>query len=94
MKAQAAGHLAEASVSPFIGEQVDIARVNAEIARAKMERDILKKRGGGDREGAAVRYAFIKRQRTVWPIIAQCSVLGVRVHRLGRYKRTSRNSDL
>ena len=43
MKAQAAGHLAEASVSPFIGEQVDIARVNAEIARAKMERDIQKK---------------------------------------------------
>ena len=43
MKAQAAGRLGEASAKPFNAEQVEIARLKAELARVKMERDILKK---------------------------------------------------
>ena len=43
MKAQAAGQLGETSAKPFNAEQVEIARLKAELARVKMERDILKK---------------------------------------------------
>ena len=43
VKAQAAGRLGEASAKPFNAEQVEIARLKAELARVKMERDILKK---------------------------------------------------
>ena len=43
VKAQAAGRLGEASAKPFNAERVDIARLKAELARVKMERDILKK---------------------------------------------------
>ena len=43
VKAQAAGRLGETSARPFNAEQVEIARLKAELARVKMERDILKK---------------------------------------------------
>jgi transposase len=43
VKAQAAGRLGETSAKPFNAEQVEIARLKAELARVKMERDILKK---------------------------------------------------
>ena len=43
VKAQAAARLGETSAKPFNAEQVEIARLKAELARVKMERDILKK---------------------------------------------------
>ena len=43
VKAQAAGRLGETSAKPFNAEQVEIARLKAELARVKMERDNLKK---------------------------------------------------
>ena len=43
VKAQAAGRLGETSAKPFNAEQVEIARLKAELARVKMERDKLKK---------------------------------------------------
>ena len=43
IKAQAAGRLGEASAKPFNVERVEIARAKAELARVKVERDILKK---------------------------------------------------
>jgi transposase len=43
VKAQAAGRLGDATVKSFNAEQIEIARLKAELARVKMERDILKK---------------------------------------------------
>ena len=43
VKAQAAGRLGEASAKPFKGEHVEITRLNAELARFKIELDRLKK---------------------------------------------------
>ena len=43
VKAEAEGRLTTASVRPFSAEQTEIARLKAELARVRMERDILKK---------------------------------------------------
>ncbi|MCX7420857.1 MAG: IS3 family transposase [Planctomycetia bacterium] len=58
-------------------------RLRAENDRLRMEREILKKATAFLREGVAMRYAFIERHRTVWPIVIQCEVL--RVSRSGFY---------
>jgi transposase-like protein len=46
VKADSAGRLHGAADKPFSAEQVEIARVKAELAKARMERDILKNRRG------------------------------------------------
>ncbi|WP_265307666.1 IS3 family transposase [Verminephrobacter eiseniae] len=56
-------------------EQMEISRLRAELARVKMERDILGKSDGVLREGAQLKYAFIHRNRQAWPISVQCRVL-------------------
>ncbi|QNP49232.1 IS3 family transposase [Diaphorobacter aerolatus] len=56
-------------------EQMEISRLRAELARVKMERDILGKSDGVLREGAELKYAFIHRNRRMWPISVQCRVL-------------------
>jgi transposase len=43
VKADAAGRLRGVADKPFSAEQMEIARLKAELARARMERDILKK---------------------------------------------------
>jgi transposase-like protein len=43
LKADAAGRLRGATDKPFNAEQMEIARLKAELARTRMERDILKK---------------------------------------------------
>ena len=43
VKADAEGRLAATTIKPFTAEQAEIARLKAELARARMERDILKK---------------------------------------------------
>jgi transposase len=43
VKAEAEGRLAETRIKPFTAEQAEIARPKAELARVRMERDILKK---------------------------------------------------
>ena len=43
LKADAAGRLRGAPDKPFNAEQMEIARLKAELARTRMERDILKK---------------------------------------------------
>jgi transposase len=42
VKAEAEGRLAETTIKPFTAEQAEIARLKAELARVRMERDILK----------------------------------------------------
>ena len=48
------GELKGAGERPVSAEQMELARLRAELARVKMERDILKKATGapGDRQGA------------------------------------------
>ena len=43
LKKDAAGRLQGVSDKPFNAEQMEIARLKAELARTRMERDILKK---------------------------------------------------
>ncbi|MFO1180671.1 IS3 family transposase [Ottowia sp.] len=79
VKAQRAGKLTGADSKLVSAEQMEISRLRAELARVKMERDILGKSDGVLRKGIDVKYAFIQRHRRVWPISVQCRVLGVSV---------------
>jgi putative transposase len=73
------GELRDAGDKPVSPEQMELARLRAELARAKMERDILKKGDGVLREGVTVKYAWIDKLKTVWPVTLMCEVLGVSV---------------
>ena len=61
-------------VSP---EQMEIARLRAENARLRMERDIAKKSRGVLRAGHAARYAWIHQMRKLHPVNVSCGVLEV-----------------
>ncbi|MBR3258166.1 MAG: IS3 family transposase [Eggerthellaceae bacterium] len=61
-------------VSP---EQMEIARLRAENARLRMERDIGKKSRGVLRAGHAARYAWIHQMRKLYPVSVSCGVLEV-----------------
>ncbi|WP_155754012.1 IS3 family transposase [Burkholderia vietnamiensis] len=61
-------------VSP---EQMEIARLRAENARLRMERDIGKKSRGVLRAGHAARYAWIHQMRKLYPVNVSCGVLEV-----------------
>ena len=65
VKADAVGGLKEAKGKSVNADQMEIARLKAELAKMRMERDILKISGGILREGVAVRYAFIERHEKV-----------------------------
>ena len=82
VKAEAAGRPREVAGKTVNAEQMEIARLRAELVKARMERDMLKKSGGVFCEGVAVRCAFIERHHTVWLIAAQCRALNLRHSRL------------
>ncbi|MDY0329817.1 MAG: IS3 family transposase [Thiomonas sp.] len=79
VKAHRQGKLTGADSKVVSAEQMELARLRAELSRVKMERDIPKKSDGVLCKGIAVKYAFIERHRRVWPISVQCRVLGVSV---------------
>ncbi|WP_286737335.1 IS3 family transposase [Thiomonas sp. SCN 64-16] len=79
VKAARLGKLTGADSKVVSAEQMEISRLRAELARVKMERDILGKSDGVVRQGSQVKYAFIQRHRRVWPISVQCRVLEVSV---------------
>lgn len=58
-------------------EQQEIDRLRREVAKLKAERDILKKGRGVFRQGRDMKFAFIARHRTIWPLAWICSALGV-----------------
>ncbi len=62
----------------------EVKRLRKELARVEMEREILKKSDGVFRERVAVKYAWIKNNKDIFPIVAMCRVLGaVRVASTG-----------
>ncbi|MPW23707.1 MULTISPECIES: IS3 family transposase [Paraburkholderia] len=77
VKAEHEGKLGGAGTKPVSPEQMELSRLRAEVARLKMERDILKKALRVLREGVDVKYAFIERNRRHWPISVLCEVLDV-----------------
>ncbi|WP_197339992.1 IS3 family transposase [Ralstonia solanacearum] len=77
VKADREGRLSGADTKPVSPEQMELARLRAEVSRLKMERDIPKKGSGVLREGIDVKYAFIERSRHRWPVSMLCEVLEV-----------------
>lgn len=57
-------------------EQLEIDRLRREVAKLKAERDILKK-PSLLREGCDMKFAFIAKQRGVWPTAWLCNALDV-----------------
>ncbi len=85
LKAEVAGRLRELAGKAISAEQMEIARLKAELAKARMERH-PKKSGGVFCEGVAVRYAFIERHRTVCPVATLCRVLDVSASGYRQYR--------
>ncbi|MCW5641732.1 MAG: IS3 family transposase [Rhodoferax sp.] len=89
IKAEQQGRLGSAGSKPVSSEQMEIARLRAELARVKMERDILGKSDGVLREAAGLKYAWIERHRTQWPVSLSCEVLGVSASGYHDHRRRS-----
>ncbi|WP_110815838.1 IS3 family transposase [Pseudoroseicyclus aestuarii] len=58
-------------------EQQEIDRLRKEVAKLKAERDIPKKGRGLLREGSDMRFAFIAKHRSIWPVAWLCEALDV-----------------
>ena len=58
-------------------QQGDRSRLRKVVAKLKAERDILKKGRSLLREGSDMRFAFIARHRSIWPVAWLCSALDV-----------------
>ena len=57
-------------------EQAELTRLRREVAKLKMERDILKNRGLV-RSGVDVKFGFVAKHRAIWPVELTCEALGV-----------------
>ena len=77
VKADKAGQLRGLSSEQWSAERMEVLRLRAELARVTMERDILGKATAYFAEGAAVKYAWIERNKRRWPVCVQCRVLEV-----------------
>ena len=86
------GQLAGAGDKPVSQEQMELARLRAQLARVTMERDILKKATAYFARESLCKYAWIARHNAHWPITLTCEVLGVspNVERIGGARHTSR----
>ncbi|MBA3507119.1 MAG: IS3 family transposase [Betaproteobacteria bacterium] len=58
-------------------EQAEIERLKKEVAKLRMERDILKKGRGLFRQGVDVKFGFVTKHRGAWPVLLMCEALGV-----------------
>ncbi len=69
-----------AQAFPGVGQQkpddAEVTQLRREIARLKMERDVLKSRGLLC-EGVTVKFGFVATHRGIWPVAVQCEALGV-----------------
>ena len=53
-----------------------VRRLRREVTKLKAERDILKRPQPSSR-GSDVKFAFIAKHRSIWPVAWQCEALGV-----------------
>ncbi|MBN9586107.1 MAG: IS3 family transposase [Afipia sp.] len=58
-------------------EQLEIERLRREVTKLKAERDIPKKGRSLLREGSDMKFVFIAKHRSVWPVAWLCNALGV-----------------
>ncbi|MCF1450859.1 MULTISPECIES: IS3 family transposase [Rhizobium/Agrobacterium group] len=58
-------------------EQLEIERLRREVAKLKAERDIPKKGRSLLCQGRDMRFAFIAKHRSIWPVAWLCEALGV-----------------
>jgi putative transposase len=58
-------------------EQLELDRLRREVAKLKAERDMPKKGRGLLREGVDMKFDFIAKHRSVWPVAWLCEALGV-----------------
>jgi putative transposase len=58
-------------------EQQEIERLRREVNKLKAERDILKKGRSLLREGSDMKFVFIAKHRSIWPVAWLCNALGV-----------------
>ena len=66
---------------------MELARLGAELARVKTERDILKKGDGALCKGCTVKYAWIARHKATWPVTLGCEVLEVSTNAYFEHQR-------
>ena len=91
LKAEAAGRLREVAGKAISAEQMEIARLKAELAKARMERDILKKAAVHSRESCGEIRLYPATSKA-WPVAAQCRVLGVSASGYRQYR--ARQTDI
>ncbi|MBR0568971.1 IS3 family transposase [Azoarcus sp. L1K30] len=77
VKAAKEGKLNPAGAKQITAEQMELSRLRAQVARLEMENEIPKKSDGIFREGAAVKYAWIEKQRRSFPLPVLCDALSV-----------------
>jgi hypothetical protein len=58
-------------------QDAEIARLRKEVAKLKMERDLLEKGRGPLPEGVDLKFGFIAKHRGVWLVKLMCEALGV-----------------
>ena len=58
-------------------EQAEIARLRKEVAKLKMECDILKKSRSLLRQGIDIKFGFMAKHRGIWPVAMTCDTLGI-----------------
>ncbi len=58
-------------------EQLEIDRLRKEVVRLKAERDIPKKAAVGSTRQCDIRFVFIAKHRSIWPVMWLCKALDV-----------------
>jgi putative transposase len=92
VKSDAVGGLKEAKGKPVNADQMEIARLKAELAKTRMERDILKKRRRILR-GIRGEIRLYRANDSVWPITMQCRVLDVSASGYHQHRTRSKAPD-
>ncbi|MEJ5898391.1 IS3 family transposase [Aquabacterium sp. G14] len=87
-KGQLGGVVPSQKAPVVTAEQMELARLRAEVARLKMERDIAKKGRSVLCAGCAAKYAWVRQMSgKAWPVSLMCEVLEVSTSGYFNWKR-------